>query len=132
MKILEIRQLMTAGGPAQHACIKVTELGLRGRDDIVTVIDQATWSFCRGEGREGLCTAKFNADLIVDELIRPQTGSIINAGSCDFLQTGRHKHCYPGCSLDPSSCLLNDMVLFLKVMTPGEICIGDELNIQLK
>lgn len=126
MKLLEIHG---PDGPAGRKCAEITSLGLRGKDDLVTVIDRATLAFCLGEGKNGLCTAKFKADLIVDELVIPEVGSHINWGTCEFTGTNRQKHCYPGCGLDPATCRLNGCVLFLKVRRPGRICIGNEVNI---
>lgn len=112
----------------QTDCAIITELGLRGTDDIVTVIDDRTAAFCLGQGSRGLCIPKFKADLVVDELVSMQVDETLAWGSCEFSQTDRRKHCYPGCELDPLLCQLNNRVLFLKVKTPGQICIGAEIK----
>ena len=122
MKLLEIH-----GQNSVHVsgCVEVTQRGLRGKDDIVTVIDQATLDFCKGDGRDGLCTAKFRADLIVDGLQSCPVNTSLSWGTCEFLVTDRKKHCYPGCGLEPILCQLNNQVLFLKIKAPGQLCFGD-------
>lgn len=105
----------------------ITERGLSGKDDLVSVISKATLAYCRKEGREGLCTSKFRADLIVDELIPMKPGQKILCGTAEFEISSRRKLCHGGCSLEPENCLLNDGVLFLRVSRPGVIKTGDLL-----
>ena len=129
MKLLAIHAIHDSKAKNQTDCAIITELGLRGKDDIVTVIDAKTAAFCLSEGSRGLCIPKFKADLIVDELVTLQVNETIEWGSCEFSQTDRrHKHCFPGCELDPLLCQLNNRVLFLKIKTAGQICIGDEIK----
>lgn len=116
--------------PVSVSEAEITATGLRGRDDLVTVIDEATLAYCLGEGKGGLCTAKFNADLIVDELENVPRGAHIILGSALLQNQELRKHCHPGCSLESSRCLLHDRVLFLKVKNPGFIRSGDELIVR--
>lgn len=125
---MKLQAIQGQPDPFVEGCTKISALGLRGKDDLVTVIDQATLDFCRGEGKTGLCTAKFRADFVVDTLSTVDAGEKLSWGTCRFTATDRQKHCHGGCRLDPVVCLLNGRVLFLKITTPGRICIGDELT----
>lgn len=89
----------------------------------MTVTDEAAISFCREQ--EGLCTARFTADLVLDELPDLTPGEKLRLGSSQLLLTARRKGCHPGCGLDPALCRINGRLLFFKVIGPGRTCVGD-------
>lgn len=109
---------------------RITRQGLRNEDDIVTVTDEAALAYLQEEGRGGLCTAKFHADLIVDAVQRLDGEAEFTLGQAVLQMTARRKRCHTGCRLDPSGCLINDRVLFLRVLQPGNVRVGDELIVK--
>lgn len=122
-----ITRIFIAGSRDPVGEAEITAKGLRGRDDLVTVTDEAALAYCSKEGRGGLCTAKFNADLIVDHLEDVAREAELTLGEAVLQNTDRRKHCHAGCDLDPSQCLINDRVLFFKVRKPGRVRTGEEL-----
>lgn len=110
------------------SCLDISRSGSKKDDGIVTLTEDAVVTYCLGEGREGLCTRRFRADLVADSLDPLSPDQIVRCGTAEFLVTGRRKHCHPGCALDPADCLLMGRVYFLKVITPGRVCLGDVIE----
>lgn len=129
---MKLCRILDPGKGKDLPCAQVTNRGLRNEDDLVTVIDEATWTFINGEGRQGLCTAKFRPDLIVDVLTLPAGDTLVSLGDARFRVSHRSKHCHPGCALDPLDCRLLGRVLFLHVEAPGQICLGDAFEYSFK
>lgn len=126
-----IREIQRPGLGAAEPGIRyaVTEKGLRLKDDLVTVTDEAALNFCVREGRVGLCAARFKADIIVDALEAFPAGTRVQMGTVLLETTGRRKRCHPGCSLDPRQCQINGRLLFLRVIRAGSIRLGDSLHL---
>ena len=123
MKITKIQHVNLVG-----YCQKIHLEGLRKGDGMVTLTEQAVVSYCLNEGKDGLCTQRFRADLVVDKLDPLRTDQLLSIGQAQFIVTSRQKRCHPGCVLKPSSCQLIGHVFFLKVVTEGRICIGDDVK----
>lgn len=125
MKITRIASGFAASDESELKEIFLSADGLR--DGQVSLTDEAVVRFCKSTDPPGLCTSKFRADLIVDELVLLPSESLAACGEVQFRVEARRKHCYPGCSLHPAECRLNGRVLYLKVLKEGLIHIGDEI-----
>jgi hypothetical protein len=80
---------------------------------------------------QGLCYARFTADITLDCERLPDTGTIIGT---DDLQLGilpERKRCWPECELFQNKlpCPLIEGVRYAWVEAPGGLCLGDQLKI---
>lgn len=123
MKITSIQSL-----DSKDHCLKIQLDGLKKKDGLVTLTEESVVSYCREEGADGLCTGRFKADLVVDQLDELSFNQVLRCGTLRFQVTSRQKRCHPGCALDPTACQLIGRIFFLKVLEEGTVCVGDSLE----
>lgn len=88
----------------------------------------------RQGNQEGFCLKKFKENIQTAgiDFSRVRPGDQIRIGETVIRATGTLKKCYPEiCSLaarkDP--CSLKEQCVFGRILRPGRICIGDEVEI---
>ena len=109
-------------------CLEIQLAGLKKRDGLVTLTEESVVSYCQREGVGGLCTGRFKADLVVDQLDELSYNQVLRCGTLRLQVMTRQKRCHPGCALDPTCCKLIGRIFFLKVLAEGKVCVGDSLE----
>ena len=82
----------------------------------------------------GLCYKKFKADITLACEQMPGTGTILSSGDIKLGILPERKRCWPDCILSERHlpCPLIDDVRYARVVSPGKLCLGDELMILRK
>jgi len=82
---------------------------------------------------DGLCTAKFSANIITDGLdfSRLTAGARLNIGTCELALTRVGKPCYEDCDITQrgETCPIPQNCAFARVVHGGEIQTNDEIKI---
>lgn len=104
-----------------------------GREDRqVSLLDGALLPGLRQLG--GLCTARFDANLITEgldyALLCPGTRLLVGAARIEI--TAQGKRCFDECSIRQrgARCPLPDHCAFARVLVGGEIAVNDEIRME--
>lgn len=116
-------------------CARFTQEGLEGADRKnperpVSLMSLDARQQVDAAVRRGLCYRRFTADLTLDCDQMPPTDAQLQCGDCTLVILPERKKCWPDCELwqEKEPCPLREGVRYARVITPGDLCLGEVLT----
>lgn len=83
-------------------------------------------------GEHGVCYPRFRENLLIEGVHagRLEPGTRLGIGMAVLEVTAARKRCFPECTLPRQSCHIRGAVAFCRVITSGEIRVGDDVRVE--